>query len=119
MPHATYPQSGTNIPTVNGPSSDRLVDAYKYSYDKRDPHTVDFTDRDGNVYTVKVTGVAHEDASGQSHMFRGYLVHFLFNGPDGLFDHRIDNVHVRGYWYAGSPRRGWIEFHSNPIPLQF
>lgn len=63
---------------VDGPSKDRLFDACKYAYEKN-PIEVDFKfdppDGLGQVETknLKITSIEHEDGSGFSLNFNGYI----------------------------------------------
>lgn len=70
---------------TDGPSREALLDAFKYAYSQEHPFRVRFTGfpvrQTGDVrpgpgqttYTVKVTGLKHEDGSGQKFVINALI----------------------------------------------
>lgn len=103
MPTPTIAQRYT---ITDGPTTDRIWDAAKYACDKNGAKLpVKFTTSSRLagpietsawlVLTPKITEVGHEDGSGDSLMFSGYL-----NGK-----------YFKGY-YKGRTRTGFIEVYA-------
>ena len=105
---------------IAGPNKDALFDACKYAYNKSAKISIDFavvlgyttpTDNPGCAYIpmsltdIKISGIEHEDGSGESFNLRGYCK------ADPCF-RREDNMHYKSYefraYYNSKSRKGRI-----------
>ena len=107
---------------VAGPNKDALFDACKYACSKTAKLTVDFTvaigyttpkDNPGCAYIamaisdIKITGIEHEDGSGESFNLRGYCKADLCSlGGDNV---KYEQYRFKAY-YNSRIREGCITF---------
>lgn len=94
----------------DGPSREALFDALKYACDKETPHRVVFSLSDGTTCTAQITGLRHEDGSGESFIVTGTVLS-LTRGRN-----RISvggRSHLLGY-YNTRKRRGFLEQNLHP-----
>lgn len=95
---------------TNGPSIHRLIDAFKYAYDRENPHKATFsmleeeTGKKNEPVTRKVTitTLEHEDGSGNSFLFKGYM---------GIlpYESRFSTVYKVSGWYNTKTNKGYIK----------
>lgn len=109
MTTPTLQSTSRQIALDGGPSVDRMVDAFKYAYDRDHPMNVVFTDDLGQEIRVQVQQLAHEDGSGQSVMFAGAVIRTEISMP-------FDVSFASGYW-NGHSRKGFIHLSDRHIPL--
>lgn len=96
-----------------GPSNHALVDSLKYAFDKNYPHYAEFTIKGFGKIRVQILSLTHEDGSGRSFLFRGYIKSVFIEGniPRCCLD---PNKKVHGYFHTAS-QRGWIEAGWNLV----
>lgn len=94
---------------VSGPNKDRLFDACKYAYKRSAKVTVEFgvvqypTESPVDVCNIVISGLMHEDGSGESFCINGYCKSFL-DRQTGASDYRFEA------FYNTKTRKGWITF---------
>ena len=103
---------------ISGPNKDLLFDACKYAYDKVTKVTVGFTvtinltskTNFSNPYitipvgNVVITGISHEDGSGEKFILDGHcMANLEISKPD------LRRCHFKAY-YNSKSRNGWIKF---------
>lgn len=103
---------------INGPSRDRLVEAFKYAYDEKTEVPVDFgvvfrqvSERSFVLLKTKdfrILSLQHEDGSGQSFNIEGYCqVSFL--DPTKYAHLVLASRRFKAY-YNTATRKGTIKF---------
>ena len=91
---------------INGPSSHRLIDAFKYAYDRENPHKVSFSMLEGETgpvtRKVTITMLEHEDGSGNSFLFKGHM---------GIlpYESRFSTGYKVSGWYNTKTNKGYIK----------
>lgn len=105
----TRGQQGYRI--LNGPNKDRLIDAFKYAYDKPFGCLLPLEfDVEFDVDTTKtqacqfhVISIEHEDGSGHSFNIKGSCLIPKLAATD------LHRTFYTGY-YNASTRKGWVKF---------
>ena len=117
----------TQIEIVNGPSKMDLMSSLSYCYrrigfhGRRVPFLVEFTmDKepvalDGNRAYARVTGLVHEDGSGESFEIRGELSNS--NDSEGFFASEHFLGKFSGFYNSRS-RSGLIEINLGGLPTE-
>lgn len=110
---------------VSGPNKDRLLDAFKYAYDKNVKLDVDFKVALGytapksdpgcaclpmSITDIIISGIEHEDSSGESFNLCGYCRVDLYS-PRGVTV-AYESYRFRAY-YNAKTRKGRIAFFPN------
>jgi hypothetical protein len=109
MAETTYPE------TVNFddyPPAPRLWDCGKYAYARPEPLLAEFTDLDGRVYIVRITGVWHGPRPTVL-CFKGKL---LATRTGRIKQSAPRNTDVEGWCETSSPRQGQMEIHQAETP---
>ncbi|HSH31637.1 MAG TPA: hypothetical protein VK963_03155 [Candidatus Saccharimonadales bacterium] len=113
----TQTQDITRYELTDGPSADRLADAWKMAYAQPTALTVDFwaVEEEGRArgLRVRITGLEHEDGSGYGHFFTGQLLMEQLGKVRST--HRRGH-HVKGWFYTGARRHGYIKVSPQPLP---
>lgn len=89
---------------VDGPSRDRLIDAFKYAEDDSTLVPVDFYTKSKEKIPIVPTMLEHEDGSGHSFNGHGYVT------VDTIAGHKLYDKHIYFYFYTASDRHGYIKF---------
>lgn len=112
---------GKSFDVVNGPSKDRLIDAFKYAYSKQTQISVKFSvvlsytapkDDPSCVRLIMliddfhIVSLQHENGSGHSFIVEGYCQASLHSGTTQLepYDYNM--------YYNAKTRKGTIEFRA-------
>ena len=103
---------------VNGPSKDRLIDAFKYAYDKKSEIPLDFhvvlrQESERSFVLMKteefrILSLQHEDGSGVSFNIVGYVYMSTLNPASGRHLALIE-TRFKAYYNAAT-RKGTIRF---------
>lgn len=106
-----YTKGRKSYRILNGPNTDRLVDAFKYAYDKpfgcllplefEVEFDVDTTKT--QICPFHVTSIEHEDGSGHSFNIKGSCL------IPSLAETDLYKTVYTGY-YNASTRKGWVKF---------
>ena len=88
-----------------GPSNHALVDAFKYAYDENNRHIALFTTEAGDLIGLRIVGLEHEDGTGKSISYVGYIRYIMFEhgAPSGLYI----GCKVHG-WQKPTAKRCWM-----------
>jgi len=99
-----------------GPAKHVLLDALGYAYDRLNPFIVEFNAKDRGKVKLQITSLGHEDGSGVSFLFEGYVKSLMFELEDGgnSHMHRDDNRRVHG-WYNTNNQQGWLKLGYPPL----
>ena len=92
----------------DGPSRDRLIDAFKYAEDDKARVTVEFYTQGGEIVSIVPTMLEHEDGSGQSFNGHGYVT------VDTIANHKLYEKHIYFYFQTAS-RNGYIKFKEQQV----
>ena len=90
---------------TDGPSRDRLVDAFKYAMDDDARVSVSFWSKSGERIDIVPSMLEHEDGSGQSFNGHGYVHVDMISG------HKVANKYVYFYFQTKS-RQGYVKFEA-------
>lgn len=94
---------------ADGPSRDRLIDAFKYAEDDKARVSVEFFTKSGERILIVPTMLEHEDGSGQSFNGHGYVT------VDTIAGHKLYDKHIFFYFYTASDRHGYIKFKEQQV----
>ena len=89
---------------TDGPSLARLLGSYQHR-----ELNASFTNNDGYVYQVRITGLTQDGAAKEAHNFIGVI-----RNPKLSL---IEGHYVEGWFYAGSPRYGFMNMSDQAIPM--
>ena len=90
------------IDLKDGPSRDRLFDAFKYAQDDDARISVDFFTKDGERIAIVPQMLEHEDGSGQSFNGHGFIT------MNEIAGHKVADKHIFFYFNTRG-RHGYIK----------
>lgn len=100
----------------DGPTKHFLMDALEYAYDRLNPFVTEFTIEDRGKIWIKIISLAHEDGSGKSFLFEGYIHSAMFRleGYENAYSHRDENRRIHGC-YNTAIKKGWLKLGFPPL----